>query len=102
MSNGLNTQEGQLREKERIGAPIPRVPYDYASWRRQSAPLPMVEIPIGSQTPADFGESRFDSRVTLPQQLDNLNEFRAEEQTGLGKIADGVAKMGIFAGTYYQ
>jgi len=101
MSNGLNTQEGQLREKERIGAPIPRVPYDYAGWRRQSAPLPRVETPIGSQTPQDFGESRFDSRITLPQQLDNLNEFRAEEQTGLGKIANGIAKMGIFAGTTF-
>lgn len=101
MSNGLNTQEGQLREKERIGAPIPRVPYDYAGWRRQSAPLPRVETPIGSQTPQDFGESRFDSRVTLPQQLDNLNEFRAEEQTSLGKVANGIAKMGIFAGTTF-
>lgn len=46
----------------------------------------------------EFGESRFDSGIP-EYQMDDLNEWRAQQQSGLEQIANGVLKGVVTAGT---
>ena len=48
---------------------------------------------------AGYGESRFDKRMTTPAQLEDIEDSRARMQSGLGVLANSVAKMGVLAGT---
>ena len=48
-----------------------------------------------------FGTSRFDKRVSLPEQLDDLEDTRARMQTTLGKLANSVPKMATLAATTF-
>lgn len=50
---------------------------------------------------AGYGESRFDSQATLPEDLYNLDEVRAQQQSYIGQLASGAAKMGVIAGTTF-
>ena len=53
------------------------------------------------KTPEDFGKSFYDSRVTDLSELNNLQDFRANEQSGVLKIANGIGKGLILAGTTF-
>lgn len=48
-----------------------------------------------------YGESRHDENVRFENQLDNLNEIRANSQPWWEKVAAGVGKMGVLAGTTF-
>ena len=50
---------------------------------------------------AGYGESRFDSQATLPEDLYNLDEVRAQQQSYIGQLASGAAKMGVIGATTF-
>ena len=48
-----------------------------------------------------LGQSRFDRRITSPEQLEDLEDTRAKMQSGFGKLSSGLAKAGVFAATTF-
>ena len=50
---------------------------------------------------AGYGESRFDTQATLPEDLYNLDEVRAQQQSYIGQLASGAAKMGVIGATTF-
>lgn len=48
-----------------------------------------------------LGQSRFDKRITSPEQLQDLEDTRAKMQSGFGKLSSGLAKAGVFAATTF-
>lgn len=54
-----------------------------------------IELPEG------FGDSRLDKKIRSISQLDDLNEFRANQQSGVGQIANGLIKGAVLAGTTF-
>ena len=62
--------------------------------------IPAKEILTEQQVPQGFGESRFDANVP-DYALDNLQDWRAQSQSGLEQIANGVLKGAITTGTTY-
>lgn len=54
-----------------------------------------------ANTNKPFGASKFDPQVLSSDEFYRLGDIRAEEQTGLGKIANGLAKGVILAGTTF-
>lgn len=48
-----------------------------------------------------YGDSYFDKKAVYESQLEDLNEFRAQEQPWYAQLAAGTAKMGIYAGTTF-
>jgi len=61
---------------------------------------PAKETLTENQLPQGFGESRFDKDVP-DYALDNLGDFRAENQSGLEQIFNGVLKGATIAGTTF-
>lgn len=59
------------------------------------------ENPIGNEVPDGFGTSRFDKRATTTAALNDIEDFRANEQSAFNKIASGTAKMGVTAATTF-
>lgn len=49
----------------------------------------------------EFGRSRLDKRVRSRQDIDNIQNFRGEEQSGFWQVANGITKGGILAGTTF-
>lgn len=62
---------------------------------RQKGLYQEIELPEG------FGDSRFDRKIRHVSQLDDLNEFRANQQSGVGQIANGLIKGTVLAGTTF-
>lgn len=59
-----------------------------------------VKSPLyGTSTP--WGESRFDNRSATEAEFQNLGDVRAENQSGISKIANGLAKGAVLAGTTF-
>lgn len=59
-----------------------------------------VKSPLyGTSTP--WGESRFDNRSATEAEFQNLGDVRAENQPGISKIANGLAKGAVLAGTTF-
>ena len=56
---------------------------------------PLAESNVG------WGESRFDNPTATEEQFRNLGDFRAEQQSGLSKITNGLAKGVILTGTTF-
>lgn len=48
-----------------------------------------------------FGESRLDKRLIAPEQLEDLNQFRGEQQSWIGQVGNGVAKALALTGTTF-
>ena len=48
-----------------------------------------------------IGESRFDKRITDLSQLENLNEFRAQQQSAGAQITSGFGKAAVLTGTTF-
>lgn len=48
---------------------------------------------------AGLGESKYDEAVYSPHDLQNLNEVRAREQSGIAQLINGLGKGAIIAGT---
>lgn len=44
---------------------------------------------------------RFDKRITLESELDNIDEFRARTQSGFSKVLNGISKGVVLAGTTF-
>jgi len=57
--------------------------------------LPSPVEPVGQYLPEDFGKYKQDYNVTLPEQLDDLSEFRGVTQSTADKWGNGLLK---FAG----
>lgn len=55
----------------------------------------------GVQTPQGFGKSVYDQRVSSLTEVQNLQDFRANEQPGMLKLLNGVGKGLILAGTTF-
>jgi len=49
----------------------------------------------------EFGRSRLDKRVRSRQDIQNIQNFRGEEQSGFWQVANGITKGGILAGTTF-
>lgn len=60
-----------------------------------------AEENIGNAVPFDFGQSRFDKRVNNLSNFEDLEDFRAREQSGFNKILSGSAKGGVTAVTTF-
>lgn len=55
------------------------------------------------QVPEEFGKSRYDKKIKNPWQLEDLNEVRAQNQSGFAQIGAGVAKFATTTGiTFVQ
>ena len=67
--------------------------------QRERAMLP-IETLTENEIPEGFGRSRFDKDVPL-YALDDIENWRAREQSGLEKIANGVIKGAITTGTTF-
>lgn len=76
-----------------------RVRQQYRDFIEQSNIVLNGPMPIN--LPDDFGNSRYDENVKGLSELNNLNEFRANEQSGLAKIGAGIVKGTILAGTTF-
>lgn len=50
---------------------------------------------------AGLGESKYDDAVYSPSDLQNLNEVRAREQSGLQQLLNGLGKGGVIAATTF-
>lgn len=48
-----------------------------------------------------FGDSKYDKEISSVNQLDDLNELRATEQSNIAQVALGVAKGTVLAGTTF-
>lgn len=53
------------------------------------------------QLPEDFGKSKYDYEATNLEQISNLQDFRAEQQSGALKIINGISKGAVLAGTTF-
>lgn len=55
------------------------------------------------QVPEEFGKSIYDKKIKNPWQLEDLNEVRAQNQSGIAQIGAGVAKFATTTGiTFVQ
>lgn len=54
-----------------------------------------------AETETPFGESRYDDNVQSLYQLEHLKDVRAQNQSGLNKLAAGTAKAAVLAGTTF-
>lgn len=67
---------------------------------RQSQNTPIIGTYSNQDFP-DFGNSRFDKRVSNVLELQNLSEFRAQEQPWIGQLTNGILKgVGLAATTF--
>lgn len=55
----------------------------------------------GIQTPQGFGKSVYDQRVSNLTEVQNLQDFRANEQSGMLKLLNGISKGIALAGTTF-
>ena len=69
-------------------------------YSRMTAPAFEQYLPL-DVLPKDFGKSRFDSRVKTLEDVYDLDNFRAQEQTGINQIINGVVKGITTAGTTF-
>lgn len=77
----------------------PSVRTQYASVQQDLGHL--ISGPAPLNLPENFGESKYDKRVKNLSQINNLNEFRANEQSSIAKIGAGVAKGAVLAATTF-
>ena len=106
---GLNTQQGQDREAGRVNGqplldnpPIKNIrPITFGEAQQMMWSPRGIKNLTTIELPEDYGESRFDKRAWAPSQLNDLNELRAQEQTGAEKLFNGIAKGAVLFGTTF-
>lgn len=106
---GLNTQQGQNREAGRVNGqplsdnpPIKNIrPITFGEAQQMMWSPRGIKNLTTIELPENYGESRFDKRAWAPSQLNDLNEFRAQEQTGAEKLFNGIAKGAVLFGTTF-
>lgn len=84
---GINKNEVDFLMKQ---TPIRTPAYTYAG----------VDIPLTSST-GDYGSSKFDENIITPEQLYDIGTMRAENQSAIGKLANGVIKGVGLTGTTF-
>lgn len=94
---GLNTKEGNDREMQRMGDSRP----SFADYQRAYNLSTPVRREVGAYTPEDFGASVYDNEVKSFQDLNELGDVRAENQPWFLKIANGIGKATVLAGTTF-
>lgn len=57
-------------------------------------------IPLQSST-GDLGSSRYDEDILTMEQLEDVENMRARNQSGIGQLINGVSKGGVLAGTTF-
>ena len=57
-------------------------------------------IPLQSST-GDLGSSRYDEDILTLEQLEDVENMRARNQSGIGQLINGVSKGGVLAGTTF-
>lgn len=98
---GLNTQEGRLRELQAKGYDTSyEVPAGTTYTQYYKKQL-METDPIQEIGFVGIGDDRRDKQITSATQLDDLANTRGQLQSGVSKIANGLAKGAILAGTTF-
>ena len=58
-------------------------------------------LPVENVGIVGLGDSRLDKQITSLSQLQDLDEFRGQEQSEIGQVINGVAKGAVLAGTTF-
>ena len=90
---GLNQQKSPSQYME-----VDRKPSDYVSDRKAQELTTSKGQDIGF---AGVNDSHLDTDITSATQLDNLENFRGEDQSGIAQIGAGIAKAGVLAGSTF-
>lgn len=99
--SGINTRAGEMRELEALG-------YDVSYMKDAGRPFSTVmrEALVNNPSQENVGkvgvnDSSYDKAITSEEQLDDLNNFRGEEQSWGTQLMNGALKAGVLTGTTF-
>lgn len=94
---GINTKQGATNEQIRMGA----APQSFSSYMRARYLSTPARESLEGYAPEGLGESSYDEDIRTFDELNNLQDFRAESQPWYAQIGAGLAKGAILAGTTF-